>query len=55
MEIYLVRHGAAYTKEDDPERHLNKNGLDQCHMSGRAEEMQAAGLKGLILSAENAP
>ena len=36
MEIYLVRHGAAYTKEDDPERHLNKNGLDQCHMSGRA-------------------
>jgi phosphohistidine phosphatase len=36
MEIYLVRHGAAYTKEDDPERHLNKNGLDQCHMSGMA-------------------
>ncbi len=36
MEIYLVRHGAAHTKEDDPERHLNKDGLDQCHMSGRA-------------------
>ena len=29
MEIYLVRHGAAHTKEDDPERHLNKDGLAQ--------------------------
>lgn len=36
MEIYLVRHGAAHTKEDDPERHLNKDGLDQCHLSGSA-------------------
>ncbi len=36
MEIYLVRHGAALTKEDDPKRHLNKDGLDQCHLSGRA-------------------
>jgi len=36
MEIYLVRHGAAHTKEDDPERHLSKDGLDQCHLSGRA-------------------
>ncbi len=36
MEIYLVRHGAAHTKEDDPERHLNKDGLDQCHLTGRA-------------------
>lgn len=36
MEIYLVRHGAAHTKEDDPERHLNKDGLKQCHLSGRA-------------------
>ncbi len=36
MEIYLVRHGAAHIKEDDPERHLNKEGLDQCHLSGRA-------------------
>ena len=36
MEIYLVRHGAAHTKEDDPERHLNKDGLEQCHFSGRA-------------------
>ena len=36
MEIYLVRHGAAHTKEDDPERHLNKDGLAQCHLSGRA-------------------
>ncbi|MGR3175516.1 MAG: phosphohistidine phosphatase SixA [Candidatus Scalindua sp.] len=36
MEIYLVRHGAAHTKEDDPERRLNKDGLDQCHLSGRA-------------------
>ncbi|MFQ5687265.1 MAG: phosphohistidine phosphatase SixA [Candidatus Scalindua sp.] len=36
MEIYLVRHGAAHTKEDDPERHLNKDGLEQCHLSGSA-------------------
>lgn len=36
MEIYLARHGAAHTKEDDPKRHLNKDGLDQCHLSGRA-------------------
>jgi len=36
MEIYLVRHGAAHTKEDDPERHLNKEGIEQCHLSGRA-------------------
>jgi len=36
MEIYLVRHGAAYTKEEDPKRHLNSNGLNQCHLTGRA-------------------
>ena len=36
MEIYLVRHGVAHTKEDDPERHLNNDGLNQCHLSGRA-------------------
>ena len=36
MQIYLVRHGAAHTKEDDPQRHLNNDGLDQCHLSGRA-------------------
>jgi len=36
MEIYLVRHGTAYTKEVDTERHLNKDGLGQCHLSGRA-------------------
>jgi phosphohistidine phosphatase len=36
MEIYLVRHGAAHTKEDDPERHLNNDGLNQCHLSGKA-------------------
>ncbi len=36
MDIYLVRHGAAHTKEDDPERHLNKDGLEQCRLSGRA-------------------
>ena len=36
MEIYLVRHGAAHTKEDDQERHLNKDGLEQCHLSGKA-------------------
>ncbi len=36
MEIYLVRHGAAYTKEEDPERHLNNDGVNQCHLTGRA-------------------
>lgn len=36
MEIYLVRHGDAYTKEEDPERHLNNDGLKQCHLTGRA-------------------
>ncbi|MEK6765381.1 MAG: phosphohistidine phosphatase SixA [Planctomycetota bacterium] len=36
MEIYLVRHGAAHTKEDDPERHLNNNGLNQCRLTGKA-------------------
>ena len=36
MEIYLVRHVAAHTKEDDQERHLNKDGIEQCHLSGRA-------------------
>jgi len=36
MEIYLVRHGAAYTKEEDTERHLNNDGVNQCHLTGRA-------------------
>jgi len=36
MNIYLVRHGAAYTKEEDSERHLNSNGLIQCHLTGKA-------------------
>lgn len=36
MEIYLVRHGAAYEKEEDPERHLNNDGVNQCHLTGRA-------------------
>jgi phosphohistidine phosphatase len=36
MEIYLVRHGATHTKEVDLERHLNKDGLGQCQLSGRA-------------------
>ena len=36
MEIYLVRHGDAHTKEDDPERHLNSDGINQCCLSGRA-------------------
>ncbi len=36
MEIYLVRHGAAYAKEEDPERHLNNDGVNQCHLTGRA-------------------
>lgn len=36
MKIYLVRHGSAHTKEDDPERRLNNDGIKQCHLSGRA-------------------
>ncbi len=36
MQIYLVRHGNAYTKEEDPERHLNNDGINQCHLTGRA-------------------
>ena len=36
MEIYLVRHGAAYEKEEDPERHLNSGGVNQCHLTGKA-------------------
>ncbi len=36
MEIYLVRHGAAYEKGEDPERHLNNDGVEQCHLTGRA-------------------
>jgi phosphohistidine phosphatase len=36
MKIYLVRHGAAYANEEDPERHLNNDGLNQCHLTGRA-------------------
>ncbi len=36
MEIYLVRHGAAFIKEEDPERHLNNDGLKQCHLAGKA-------------------
>ncbi len=36
MEIYLVRHGAAYEKGEDPERHLNNDGVNQCHLTGRA-------------------
>ncbi|MBT6051533.1 MAG: phosphohistidine phosphatase SixA [Candidatus Scalindua sp.] len=36
MEIYLVRHGAAYEKEEDPERHLNNDGVNQCNLTGQA-------------------
>ncbi len=36
MEIYLVRHGAAFEKGEDPERHLNHHGVNQCHLTGRA-------------------
>ncbi len=36
MEIYLVRHGAAYEKREDPERHLNNDGVNQCHLTGTA-------------------
>ena len=36
MEIYLVRHGAAYEKGEDPERHLNNDGVNQCHLTGIA-------------------
>ena len=36
MEIYLVRHGAAYERREDPERHLNNDGVNQCHLTGIA-------------------
>jgi len=36
MEIYLVRHGEAFTKEEDTERHLNKGGVNQCLLMGKA-------------------
>ncbi len=36
MEIYLVQHGTAYTKEEDPERHLNNDGKNQCQLTGKA-------------------
>ena len=36
MEIYLVRHGAAYEKREDSERHLNNDGVNQCHLTGIA-------------------
>ncbi len=36
MEIYLVRHGSAHMEEDDPERHLNNDGINQCHLTGKA-------------------
>ncbi len=35
MEIYLVRHGSAYMEEEDPERHLNNDGINQCHLTGK--------------------
>lgn len=36
MKIYLVRHGTAFTNEEDPERHLNNDGINQCHLAGKA-------------------
>lgn len=36
MEIYLIRHGAAYEKREDSERHLNNDGVNQCHLTGIA-------------------
>lgn len=36
MEIYLVRHGEAFTKEEDSERHLNRDGVNQCRLTGKA-------------------
>ena len=36
MEIYLVRHGAALHKKDDPERHLSNEGIQQCRFAGKA-------------------
>ena len=36
MEIYFVRHGATYAKEEDPERSLNNDGVKQCHLTGKA-------------------
>ncbi len=38
MEIYLVRHGSAYMEEEDSDRHLNSDGINQCHLTGKVFE-----------------
>ncbi len=34
MRIFLVRHGTPYTADEDPERKLNNEGLEQCRNVG---------------------
>jgi phosphohistidine phosphatase len=36
MEIYLMQHGEAYSKDQDPERSLTPNGEEQIRFSGKA-------------------
>ncbi|UCD70896.1 MAG: phosphohistidine phosphatase SixA [Syntrophobacterales bacterium] len=36
MEIYLMQHGEAYSKDQDPERSLTPRGEDQIRSSGKA-------------------
>ena len=36
MEIYLMQHGEAYAKDQDPERSLTPRGEDQIRSSGKA-------------------
>lgn len=50
MEIYLVRHGAPYTHEEDPERHLNNKGIKQSHIAGKALKKLGVNLDQIISS-----
>jgi len=36
MEIYLMQHGPALPKEQDPEEGLSPNGMERIHASGKA-------------------
>ncbi len=53
MEIYLIRHGAAYEKEEDPERHLNNDGVNQCHLTGQALKRLGVQLDLIVSSPKN--
>jgi len=34
MKVYLLRHGEALSKEEDPDRHLSERGIDQVRSLG---------------------